>query len=303
MSILTHTVAPHQSGVTVRELLERQWHISATLRRQLCCRPGALLCNGQAAYLGQRVHIGDVVQADVSDEPGPPPPTGPYPLTLSVLWEDEHLLAIDKPAGVAVHDSALTAEKVTVAGAVLRYLGASVFHAVNRLDRGTSGVMLVAKNAYLHSRCTALLHTDALRREYRAVCCGLPQPPEGRVDAPIARAPASLLRRQVDAAGQPAVTDYRLLHHEKGLSLLALYPHTGRTHQLRLHMAHLGCPLAGDWLYGQEDRSLIPRPALHSYRLRFVHPITAQTVEVTAPLPPDLTALLPLYGQQAAVVY
>lgn len=291
MAVLLHTVTAAEAGHPVRDILSARWQISSTLRRELLQRPGALLLNGEAVFLSTRVAEGDVLTADVSDDEGSPSLV-PVDYPLAVLWEDEHLLAIGKPAGITVHGAALTEESVTVAGAAAHYLGSAAVHVVNRLDRGTTGVMLIAKNGYMHARCTALLHTDDFCREYAAVCEGVPDPARGVIDAPIARDTTSLLRRCVRPDGQQAVTEYEVLSFANGRALLRLLPQTGRTHQLRVHMAHMGHPLVGDWLYGTEDKSLIARPALHSHRLRFTHPLTGETVEVSAPLPEDMRRLM-----------
>lgn len=292
MAILKYTVTAAEDGCTVRDILTAQFHISTSLRKQLRRREGAILLNAAPVTVAQTVRCGDVLQVDVSDEADGSNQILPVDYPLSVLWEDEHLLAIDKPAGIAVHPAALTEESVTVAGAVAHYLGSCSFHAVNRLDRGTSGVMLIAKNGYMHARCMDLLHSGALNREYRAVCDGIPVPAAGSIDAPIGRDTTSLLRRCIDAAGQSAHTEYEVLQICGNRALVRLLPHTGRTHQLRVHMASVGCPLTGDWLYGTEDRALILRPALHSYILRFTHPLSDEALEITAPLPQDMCDLL-----------
>lgn len=141
-----------------------------------------------------------------------------------------------------------------------------IFHVVNRLDKGTTGLMAVAKSGYIHDRLRRTLHTDGFYREYRAVCVGCPKPPAGTIDAPISRDETSAVRRMVRPDGQQAVSHYEVLSQRDGLSFVKLQPETGRTHQLRVHMAHIGCPLAGDWLYGTED----PGPDLppRSPRLR-----------------------------------
>ena len=172
------------------------------------------------------------------------------------------------------------------------YLHSDSFHAVNRLDRGTTGVMAVAKTGFVHARCMTLLHTDGFRRDYRAVCDGLPPRQEGDIDLPLGRAEGSLLKRCPDPHGQAAHTHYEVLSAANGRALLRLTPTTGRTHQLRVHMAAIGCPLTGDWLYGTEDKTLIARPALHSYHLRLTHPVTGAVIDVTAPLPEDMQSLL-----------
>ena len=291
MSVLTHIVTPEEAGCTVRELLTARFAVSSSLRRALFSREGAVLLSGKAVFLSTRAAAGDVLTVDVSDPEGDSSVV-PADFPLTVLWEDEHLLAVDKPAGITVHGAALTEEAVTVAGAAAHYLGSTAVHVVNRLDRGTSGVMLIAKSSYLHARCMELLHTVGFCREYRAVCEGVPSPMQGIIDASIGRDETSLLRRCVRDDGQPAVTEYEVLSVRQGRALVRLLPHTGRTHQLRVHMAHMGYPLVGDWLYGTENKALIARPALHSYRLRFTHPLTGQVAEVTAPLPEDMMRLM-----------
>lgn len=292
MSVLIHTVLPEEAGCTVRELLTARFAISSSLRRELLRRDGAILLNRKAVFLSTKTAAGDVLTVDISDPEGDSSVV-PADFPLTVLWEDEHLLAVDKPAGITVHGAALTEEYITVAGAAAHYLGNTAVHVVNRLDRGTSGVMLIAKNGYMHARCMELLHTENFFRGYLAVCEGVPEPKQGIIDAPIGRDETSLLRRCVREDGQRAVTEYRAVARGyRGRALVKLVPRTGRTHQLRVHMAHIGLPLTGDWLYGTEDKALISRPALHSYQLRFAHPLTGEVVEVTAPLPKDMLRLM-----------
>ena len=225
-------------------------------------RPGAITLNGIPVIVSTRTEAGDVLAADVSDLPGENPHIRPVAYPLDILWEDEDLLILNKPAGITVHCAALTREPVTVAGAVAHYLHSDQYHGVNRLDRGTTGVMVVAKTGYIHARCMALLHSGDFYREYRGICLGTPAPAAGSIDLPIGRQADSLLQRRIDPQGAPAHTDYEVLETQNGLSLLRLVPQTGRTHQLRLHMSAIGHPLVGDWLYGTEDKSLLSRPAL-----------------------------------------
>ncbi len=291
MRVLTHTVTAAESGQTVKHLLRGLWGISGSFLNRLKFRQG-ITVNGSPVTVRFVPRPGDRLSADVSDLPGEHPHIQPVDFPLDVLYEDEDLLLINKPAGLAVHPAALTEEAATVAGAVAHYLRSDSFHAVNRLDRGTTGVMATAKTGFIHARCMAMLHTDDFRREYRAVCEGIPSPAEGSIDLPIGRAESSLLKRQPDPIGQPAHTHYEVLAASQSRALLRLTPTTGRTHQLRVHMAAIGHPLTGDWLYGTEDSSLISRPALHSYHLRMVHPLSGAVIDVTAPLPEDMQRLL-----------
>ena len=291
MRVLAHTVIEAEAGQPVKQLLLHLWGISGSFLSRLKFRQ-AITVNGAPVTVRFVPRPGDVLAADVSDLPGEHPHIRPVAFPLDVLYEDEDLLLINKPAGIAVHPAALTEETATIAGAAAHYLHSESFHAVNRLDRGTTGVMAVAKTGFIHARCMAMLHTDDFRREYRAVCDGIPSPAEGDIDLPIGRAESSLLKRQADPLGQPAHTHYEVLAVSQGRALLRLTPTTGRTHQLRVHMAAIGHPLTGDWLYGTEDRALIARPALHSYHLRMTHPLTGAVIDVTAPLPEDMQRLL-----------
>ena len=200
---------------------------------------------------------------------------------------------LNKPAGVAMHPKSGDASAPSLAAMLTNYLGeGSVPHFVSRLDRGTSGLLIAAKNGYVHDRLRRALHSSDLRREYRAVAVGRVEPPCGVIDAPIGRAEGSIIRRCVRADGLPSLTEYETLQVNDRFTLLRLRPQTGRTHQLRVHMAYLGHPLAGDWLYGTEDKTLIARPALHSYELWFTQPVTGLELHFTAPIPQDMQRLM-----------
>ena len=236
---------------------------------------------------------GDVIRVELSERAPRRGDVSPLPLRLNVVYEDEDLLVLNKDAGLAMHPSSTDPSSPNLAGALVGYLGAgSVPHFVSRLDKGTSGLLIAAKSGYVHDRLARALHSDALRREYRADAVGTVTPGRGVIDAPIGRADGSIIRRCVRADGLPSRTEYEALQKNDRFTLLRLRPETGRTHQLRVHMAHLGYPLAGDWLYGTEDRSLIARPALHSYELWFTHPVTGQELHFTAPIPQDMQHLM-----------
>ena len=291
--LLQHTVTAEEAGWKLKRLLRSRWQISSSLLKSLKWREGAILLNGAPATVAAPVRPGDSVTVDISDDASLSPHIVPVDYPLEILYEDEDLLILNKPAGLTVHSAALTEETVTVAGAVAHHLGGAPFHPVNRLDRGVTGVMVVAKSGYMHQRCMAMLHTEDFRREYRAVCAGVPEMPQGRIDLPIGRDPASVLKRRVDLAGLPACTEYEVLRSGDDRALLRLRPLTGRTHQLRLHCAAIGHPLLGDWLYGTEDPALIARPALHSYELWLLHPLSGREIHLTAPVPEDMQRLIP----------
>lgn len=294
MQAISHTVLPEESGCTVRHILKAVLHFSTHSVARLTRVEGGILVNGQHARTIDIVHTGDVVTARTGDCRSPKvlPTPGNWP--LPVVWEDEHLLVVNKPAGMTAHASNFLPDTPTVAGALAWSRGSDfVFHSVNRLDKGTTGLMVVAKSGYIHDRLRHILHTGNFFREYRAVCVGSVPAPEGTVDAPIGRDETSTVRRCVRPDGSPALTHYQVLARKGDLTLMRLLPQTGRTHQLRVHMAFLGCPLAGDWLYGTEDPALIPRPALHAYAITLTHPITGETLHLTVPMPEDMARLIP----------
>ena len=293
MRILTYTVPPALEGRMVKGILRGELHISYTLLKSLKWRENAILLNGRSVHVNACVRAGDVVSVAL-DERAPRQ-------TLSVMganapdivYEDEDLLVLNKPAGIAMHPKADGTGAPSLAAMLTGYLGeGSVPHFVSRLDKGTSGLLIAAKSGYVHDRLRRALHSDALRREYRGIAVGQVAPPCGVIDAPIGRADGSIIRRCVRADGLPSVTEYETLQTTERFTLLRLRPQTGRTHQLRVHMAHLGYPLAGDWLYGTEDKGLIARPALHSCELTFTQPVTGQELHFTAPLPEDMARLL-----------
>lgn len=293
MAVIERTIGPEEDGATVRHVLRAKLHFSAHAVSRLAHGGDYIRVNGRPVHTPQVLRAGDVLEVETEDRRPPKVPVVPGDWPLPVVWEDGHLLVADKPAGMTAHASNLLPDTPTVAGALAWSRGGDfVFHPVNRLDKGTTGLMVIAKSGYVHDRLRRLLHTEGFRREYRAICLGCPQMEAGTVDAPIGRAEGSLVAREVRPGGAEAVSHYRVLARGGGLSLLALRPETGRTHQLRVHMAHLGCPLAGDWLYGQEDPALIPRPALHSWALTLTHPVTGERLDLRAPLPEDMARLL-----------
>ena len=294
LETITKTITAEEDGSTVRHILKAGLHFSTHAVARLTRAENGILVNGRHARTVDILHAGDVLQVETGDHRPPKvlPTPGDWP--LPIVWEDGHLLVVDKPAGMTAHASNFLPDTPTVAGALAWQRGTDfIFHSVNRLDKGTTGLMVVAKSGYVHDRLRRALHTEGFYREYRAVCLGCPQPLRGTIDAPIGRDETSAVARKIRPDGQSAISHYEVLVPGEALSLVKLVPETGRTHQLRLHMASIGHPLAGDWLYGSEDPALIPRPALHAYALRLIHPVTGEVLSLTAPLPADMRRLVP----------
>ena len=283
MRTLQCTVPAAFDGRPLKHLLRGELGISSTLLKTLKWREGAILLNGAGVHVNAVVRTGDTVTVVLSERAPRETDVAPLDIPLAIVYEDEDLLVLNKPAGLAMHPMSTDLAAPNLAGALVAYLGeGTVPHFVSRLDKGTSGLLIAAKSGYVHE----------LRREYHALALGRVTPPRGVIDAPIARAEGSLVKRCVAPNGLPSRTEYEVLSYHGELTLLRLAPRTGRTHQLRVHMASLGHPLAGDWLYGTEDRALIARPALHSYALWFTHPLTHTALHVTAPRPEDMERLI-----------
>ena len=272
-------------------VLRRELGLSAALVRRMKVTGGITL-DGTEAFTTALARPGQEIAADVTLAE-PPCDLVPQPGPVEVLFENEGLLALNKPAGLLVHPSQSRYVGTLAnfaAGYLERTAGDPRCHAVNRLDRDTSGVVLFAKNAYMKERAAAALAAPETEKRYLALVWGTPPCPAGTVALPILREDPRDLRRCCDPAGQRAVTDFRLLESRDGVSVLSLVLHTGRTHQIRVHCRELGMPLLGDGLYGTEDsrraseRLQITGQALHACLLRFPEPLSRKLLTIRAPL-------------------
>lgn len=294
MAHLTLTVSPHQSGRCVRSILKNELHLSTSCINRLKRTERGITINGERVFTNALLSAGDVITVDLTAAEQPTKII-PIAIPLDIVFEDEHLLIINKSAPLAVIPSSLAPDEPTLANALAHYLGKDFsFHPVNRLDRSTTGLMIVAKSSFIHDRLQRVLHSGDFTRRYLAVCESFPDPAEGEITLPIARKEGSAIARCVSPDGQHAHSAYRTLTRTARFSLMELTPHTGRTHQLRVHMAAIGHPLVGDWLYGTEDHTLIARPALHAAFLSVNHPVTGELIKHSAPLPADMKRLMEL---------
>ena len=307
---LTLNITPELAGLEVNTLLRRTLGLSGTVLRRVKCLEDGVTLDGARVNVRVRVREGqtlsvrmtssrqspllsppDPLRRDPAGHPGVIPAEGP----LDIVYEDPDLIVLNKAPGVLVHPGHGHFDDTLGNYLMYHYRQSgdeSGFHPVHRLDKGTSGLVVIAKHPHAQEKLKNQLHTGDFRRVYLAVCDGVPPAPSGLIDAPIGRTDGSLMAREVRPGGQPARTRYRVIRACGPRSLVELELKTGRTHQIRVHMAHLGCPLTGDFLYGTEDDSLISRPALHSARLELTHPITGGRLRFSAPLPADLAALI-----------
>ena len=282
------------SGIKVDTLLKKHLGLSGTVVRRVKWLPEGILVDGVRVNTRYCPAEGQILSVQLSD---PERRSGivPAPGPVDIVYEDGDIIVLNKAPGLSVHPGPGHFSD-TMGNFLLYYYDTSGqdcdFHPVHRLDRGTSGLMVAAKHPHAQEVLKNQLHTDSFRREYLAVCEGVPVPAAGTIDAPIGPRPGSLVEQEVRPDGKSARTHYRVTAEHRGRALLHLRLDTGRTHQIRVHMAHLGHPLTGDFLYGTEDHTLIPRPALHSAFLSFRHPITGERLEFTLPLPEDMGRLL-----------
>ena len=279
----------------LKHIAQRAGRLSSFLREELQMSAGLmnrlkwqdlLFVNGVAVHTDYPVQPGDVITVPL-DEPRPEYPAEQE--TVDVLYEDEHLLAVDKPAGMLVHPSR-GRNTGTLANRVLGYYDATgqscAFHPITRLDRDTFGVVLLAKNAYVHALLTQMQAEGKLEKTYHAVTFGGPEADEGIIDAPIARLPLPSLLRKVDPAGKPSLTRYQVLRRKDGLCHMALCPVTGRTHQLRVHCSFMGFPILGDPQYGSEGSIALSQQRglsgqiLCARELSLPHPVTKEPLRI-----------------------
>ena len=286
------------AGIKVDTLLKRHLGLSGTVVRRIKWLPDGILVDGARVNTRFCPQEGQVLSVRLSD---PERRSGilPAPGPLDIVYEDGDVVVLNKAPGVPVHPGPGHYSD-TVGNYLLHYYDQAGtegdFHPVHRLDRGTSGLLVVARHPHAQEVLKAQLHTDGFRREYLAVCQGVPEPFAGTVDAPLGPKPGSLVEQMVRPDGKPARTHYAVVKAGENCALVRLVLDTGRTHQIRVHLAHLGHPLVGDFLYGTEEPERIPRPALHSHRLTFRHPITGQEMSFTAPVPQDMKQLMEQEG-------
>jgi 23S rRNA pseudouridine1911/1915/1917 synthase len=287
-------IGPELANLRVDILLKKYLHLSGTVIRRVKWLPDGILVDGQRVNTRFVPRPGQVLSVRLSD---PERHSGilPSPGPLDIIYEDEDLLVLNKAPGVPVHPGPGHFDD-TIGNFLLDYYDKTGveadFHPVHRLDRGTSGLLVVAKHPHAQEVLKNQLHTAAFQRVYLAVCEGAPQPPSGVIDAPLGPKPGSLVEQTICPDGKPARTQYETLRQSDRRALVRLVLDTGRTHQIRVHMASLGHPLTGDFLYGTEAPDLIRRPALHSAQLSFLHPITGIKLNFFLPLPADMSALL-----------
>lgn len=287
--IFEYHITAAEEGRKIGDFLREKGY-SRHLLRQLKETEDGLLRNAQPTFTTVALKAGDRIRVRLLEKAEGSEAIMPAPLPFEIVYEDEDLLVVNKPADMPIHPSFQNHGNTLADALTWHYQQHGedfVYRCINRLDRDTTGLLIVAKHLLSASILSDMVGKREIHREYLAIVKGIP-PENGTISAPIGRKKGSAILREVNfETGEPAVTHFARLELRNGLSLVSLKLETGRTHQIRVHMGYIGCPLIGDYLYYPEC-SRISRQALHSHRLSFLHPITGKALSFTAPLPEDM---------------
>ena len=311
---LTYNITQNDIPNTIHSFLRAKGY-SSQIIKELKKEPERILIDGKWKYTKHTLKAGETLTIHIQEE-GISEKITPVPMELDIVYEDEDIMVINKPAGMPIHPS-LNNYYNSLANGLAWYFEKQgkpfIFRCVNRLDKDTSGLTLIAKHMLSAGILAPMVAAREIHREYLAIVSGRICPVSGTIDAPICRTEDSIIERHVDfEKGERSVTHYQLSEYKNGCSLLSIHLETGRTHQIRVHMKHIGFPLIGDSLYNplyagddtilppdtQEVlpscniRKCITRQALHSHRLQFTHPITGESMDFVSPLPSDMARVL-----------
>ncbi|RYM04623.1 RluA family pseudouridine synthase [Sporolactobacillus sp. THM7-7] len=290
---IERTIDAGQHGMALLDFLRKNLKVSHRTLSAIKYKGGRLLIDGEERTVRHILKEGEVLTVIFPPET----PSGflvSKPMALDIVFEDDFLMAVNKPAGIPVIPTHLDPTGALANGLLAHFENerrASTVHIVNRLDRGTSGLMLIAKHRYGHERLFRMQKKRQIHRRYLAFIDGCPDKKEGMIDAPIGRKDGSIIERTVDwQEGKRSVTHYKVLQSFADRSLAVVRLETGRTHQIRVHFSSIGHPLMGDDLYGGPMES-IGRQALHCFEVSLIHPLTEQPLHLYAGLPADMLAL------------
>lgn len=290
---IDYIIDEDSAGLRVEQFLRRKRYSGQNLS-EIKRMPKSILVNGVHYYMRQELSTGDHLQVRICETQNSEkiPPTK---LPLDIIYEDEDLLVLNKPAGMPIHPS-LNNYTNSMANALAYYFQSQgkpfIFRCCNRLDRDTSGLTIVSKHLVSGSILSDMTKYREVHREYLAIARGSVTPSEGTIQAPLGRKEGTIIERTVDwEHGEDAVTHYKVVKEANGHSLVSLRLETGRTHQIRIHMKYLGYPLIGDYLYNP-DMEYMTRQALHSHHMEFTHPITGEHMSFTASLPEDMARVM-----------
>lgn len=285
--VLTYTIQENDTYQNVKEVLKAYFGISERLLLKLKNTKNILL-NGNPTYVTNNVHIGDEIQViiDFIEDNDNIVPTQ---MNIDIVYEDDCYLIVNKSPNMAVHPSMLHFEN-SLSNGIRYYFNTINLHKkirpVNRLDKDTSGLVVFAKNEYIQECLVSQMKSKNMKKTYIAICKGIFDVKTGTINLPIARKPGSIIERCIDSSGDIAITHYKVLAEHADSSVVQCTLETGRTHQIRVHLAAMHHPIIGDSLYGDANQ-IVKRQLLHAYKLEFIHPITKNPVSYVAPIPDD----------------
>lgn len=289
---LSYQIDKDEHYDNVLHVLKEQFLLSDRLITKLK-KANKIYLNDLQTYTKKSVPVGDTVSVLIDFEEDNSNIVASN-IPLNIIYEDDYLLVINKPANIAIHPSILHFDNSLSNGVKFYFdkLGLKKkIRIVNRLDRNTSGIVVFAKNEYIQECLIKQMKTKELKKEYLAIAKGVLESKSGTLNFPIARKEGSIIERTVSSDGDSAITHYDVVKEFNNLSLVHIVLETGRTHQIRVHFSYIGHPILGDTLYGSPPK-LINRQALHSYKLTFIHPVTKKVVSLEAPLPNDIKNII-----------
>lgn len=290
------TVTPDIAGITIREYLRGRLGYSSAMLKKLKFTEGGITVNGHFVTVRHVLSEGEVLSLLSEDrEEDTSPYIIPSDVKIEIVYEDEHITAVNKPPFMPAHPSHGHRDDTVANALAARYTGAPyVFRPVNRLDRDTSGVMLTANSRLASYKMYRLMTEGKINKRYIAVLDGVPSEKCGRIESYMRRREGSIVEREecpADADGKYALTEYRVIYDNGIYSIVVASPITGRTHQLRVQFAGIGCPITGDSMYGSESE-LINRQALHAFITEFPYPMTGENLSLCANVPEDICELV-----------
>ena len=290
---LRYEITKEYDGFAIDKYLKTQGYSSANITA-IKKMPNNVVIYDEWVHMNHKLSVGDVLTVNISEDSSSEK-IPPVKMDLNIVYEDEDIIVINKPAGLPIHPSLNHYEDSLANGLAYYYEDQNkpfIFRCANRLDKNTSGLTVIAKHLVSANILSTMVKNREFHREYYAIVRDNLEQSEGTIDAPIGRVDDSIITRCVDLEhGERAVTHYKVIDYKNGHSLISIHLETGRTHQIRVHFKFIGHPLIGDHLYNP-DFDYMQRQALHSHKISFVHPITKKAMEFIAPLPDDMQYVL-----------